>query len=397
MKINIIGGGIGGLTTAIALQQKGFSVKIYEAAPVIHEVGAGLWVAANAINIFERLGIADEIKKAGNQLESSMLADHNGKPMSKVDFKKIINSYGNGTTTIHRAKLQAILMSHVEKGDIEIGKRLKKIENAQNTVDVGNPDTFGKGPIKVYFEDSTTSESDILIGADGIHSQVREHLFGNIPLRFSNQTCWRGIAKMRLADTKNGAELWGTKGGLRSSYAQINDEEVYWYITKKEKEGTKIAPSEVKKYLIDLVLEFQSDIRKVIQNTDNQAIIQNDLSDLTPLNSWHKGNIVLMGDAAHASTPNLGQGACQAIEDAYVLADCLAIAPLKAGSASEAFLRYERLRMEKANFVIKTSLQIASLNNIGGAIGYRLRNGLMRMIPASVGEKQFDYLFKLNY
>jgi 2-polyprenyl-6-methoxyphenol hydroxylase-like FAD-dependent oxidoreductase len=392
MKINIVGGGIGGLTTAIALQKKGFSVKIYEAAPVIREVGAGLWVAANAINIFERLGIADDIKKAGNQLESSMLADHKGKPMTLVDFKKIINSYGNGTTTIHRAKLQAILMNHVAGGSIEIGKRLKKIEN---TISDTNTDARQKEVVKVYFEDGTTSESDILIGADGIHSQVRAHLFGTIPLRYSNQTCWRGIAKMRLNDTKNGAELWGTKGGLRSSYVQINDEEVYWYITKKEKEGTKIPLSNVKNYLNDLVSEFQSDIQKVIQKTDNQAIIQNDLLDLTPLKSWHKGNIVLLGDAAHASTPNLGQGACQAIEDAYVLADCLANS--SASKVSEAFLRYEKLRMEKAHFVVKTSLQIAALNNIGGAVGYRLRNGLMRLVPKSVGEKQFDYLFKLNY
>jgi 2-polyprenyl-6-methoxyphenol hydroxylase-like FAD-dependent oxidoreductase len=380
MKINIIGGGIGGLTTAIALQQKGFSVKIYEAAPVIREVGAGLWVAANAINVFEKLGIADEIKKAGNQLETSMIADHLGRPITKVDFKKIISSYGNGTTTIHRAKLQAILMSHVEKGSIEIGKRLKTIENTE-------------GPLSIHFEDGTISESDILIGSDGINSVVREQIFGTIPLRFSNQTCWRGIAKMRLGDIKNAAELWGTKGGLRSSYVQINDEEVYWYITKKEKEGTKIPTLKVKKYLLDLVSEFQSEIQKVIQNSDNQSIIQNDLSDLTPLKSWHKDNIVLIGDAAHATTPNLGQGACQAIEDAYVLAECLAKGP----SVFEAFSAYEKLRMEKANFVVKTSMQIASLNNIGGVIGYRLRNGLMRMVPASVGEKQFDYLFKLNY
>jgi 2-polyprenyl-6-methoxyphenol hydroxylase-like FAD-dependent oxidoreductase len=380
MKINIIGGGIGGLTTAIALQQKGFSVKIYEAAPVIREVGAGLWVAANAINVFEKLGIADEIKKAGNQLETSMIADHLGRPITKVDFKKIISSYGNGTTTIHRAKLQAILMSHVEKGSIEIGKRLKTIENTE-------------GPLSIHFEDGTISESDILIGADGINSVVREQIFGIIPLRFSNQTCWRGIAKMRLEDPKNAAELWGTKGGLRSSYVQINDEEVYWYITKREKEGTKIPTVEVKNYLITLVSEFQSEIKKVLQQTDNEAIIQGDLSDLTPMSSWHKGNIVLVGDAAHASTPNLGQGACQAIEDAYVLAECLA----KGSSVFEAFSAYEKLRMEKANFVVKTSMQIASLNNIGGVIGYLLRNGLMRMVPASVGEKQFDYLFKLNY
>ena len=380
MEINIIGGGIGGLTTAIALQQKGFTVKVYEAAPEIREVGAGLWVAANAMNIFQRLGIAKEVIEAGNTLKSTLLGDHECNPLSVVDFTKIVQKYGNGTTAIHRAKLQAILMQNVAKGTIETGKRLKSIHNTE-------------GGVKAIFEDGTSAESDILIGADGIHSKVRAEIIGHIPLRYSGQTCWRGIAKMHLKDPKSANELWGTQGGLRSSYSQINAEDVYWYITQKADEGTKIPAQEVKKYLFNLVAEFTSDIQNVIQKTDNQAIIQNDLLDLTPLDTWHKGRVVLIGDAAHASTPNLGQGACQAIEDAYVLAACLSSTP----SVSEAFLQYEKMRMKKAKFVVKMSRQIGMMNNIGGAIGYRLRNALLRLTPNSVGEKQFDYLFKLDY
>jgi 2-polyprenyl-6-methoxyphenol hydroxylase-like FAD-dependent oxidoreductase len=139
-KIAIIGGGIGGLTTAISLQQKGFDVKVYEAARKIREIGAGLWIAPNAINVFERLGIADAIKSAGNQLHTSYLGDHKAKVLTKVDFSKIIEKYDNGTTAIHRGKLQSILLENVKPNTVETNKRLK---NTQHT----------EGGIQLTFED----------------------------------------------------------------------------------------------------------------------------------------------------------------------------------------------------------------------------------------------------
>ena len=379
MKIAIIGGGIGGLTTAIALQRKGFTdVTVYEAAPEMLPIGAGILLATNAMTILDRLGIAQQIKAAGNVLQSVRIANHKGEILSNVDFSKIIKRYGNGTVSIHRGKLQQILLENISKNTVFVGKRLKNIENTE-------------GGVQLHFEDKTTAEADMVIGADGIHSIVRKHLFGETPIRYSGQTCWRGIAKMTLDDPKKSVEMWGTKPGLRACVSQVNDTEVYWYITSKQKERYKLSEKETKPYLLNLVSEFNSPIQKAIQLTENQHILHNDLSDFKPIKLWFKNNIVLMGDAAHATTPNLGQGACQAIEDALCLANCLKSTP----SVNTAFLAFQNARIKKTTFVVNTSYQIGQLNNIGGFIGYRFRNFLMKLAPTSIAEKQFDYLFKV--
>lgn len=377
-KIAIIGGGIGGLTTAIALQSKGFTdITVYEAAPEIRAVGAGILIASNAMTIFQRLGISEQIKSEGNILDFVSLANHHGEILSKVDFLKIIKRYGNGTVSIHRGRLQQVLLKNAGKTTVLIGKRLKNIQNTEGS------------KTQLSFEDSTTAEADIIIGADGIHSAVRKHLFGETPLRYSGQTCWRGIAKMQTEDPKASVEMWGTHAGVRACVNQVNETEVYWYITQKHAAGMKLSVEETKPYLLNLVSEFNSPIQKAIQLTENQDILHNDLSDFKPINQWYKDNIVLVGDAAHATTPNLGQGACQAIEDALCLANCLKEGP----SVSEAFSTFQNARMRKVKFVVNTSFQIGQLSNIGGEVGYRLRNFLLKAAPSSVAEKQFDYLF----
>lgn len=379
MKIAIIGGGIGGLTTAIALQRKGFTdITVYEAAPEIRPIGAGILIASNALTIYDRLGIAEQIKTAGNVLQFVNIANHRGEILSKVDFSKIIKKYGNGTVSIHRGKLQEILLQNANKSLILTGKRLKNIH-------------YTEGVTQIHFEDGTYAAADIVIGADGIHSNVRKQLFGDIPLRYSGQTCWRGIAKMRLDDPKASVEMWGTRAGLRACVSQVSETEIYWYITVKHPAGMKWAVAETKPYLLNLVSEFHSPIQKAVELTENKDILHNDLTDFRPLKTWYKDNIVLVGDAAHATTPNFGQGACQAIEDALALANNLKNTP----SVREAFLQFQNSRIKKTTFVTKTSFQIGQLSNVGGAIGYRLRNTLMKLAPTSVAEKQFDYLFRV--
>ncbi len=379
MKIAIIGGGIGGLTTAIALQKRGFTgVTLYEAAPEIRAIGAGILLAANAMTIFDRLGIAEQIRVAGNVLESVNIANHHGKILSKVDLSKIIQKYGNGTVSIHRGKLQQILLENVGKNTVLQGKRLKSLKNTE-------------GGTLLDFEDNTTAEADIIIGADGIHSVVRSQMMGDIPLRYSGQTCWRGIITMKLDNPKASVEMWGTHGGLRACVSQVSETEVYWYVTLKHAADLKLSAATTKPFLLNSVSEFNSSIQKAVQLTDSQDILHNDLNDFKPIKTWYKDNIVLIGDAAHATTPNLGQGACQAIEDAFSLANCLADTP----SVQMAFQQFQNARITKTTFVVNTSYQLGQLNNIGGFFGYRLRNLLMTLAPNSVAEKQFDYLFSV--
>ncbi len=380
MKIAIIGGGIGGLTTAIALQRKGFTdITVYEAAPEIQAIGAGILLASNAMTIFERLGIAQQIKATGNVLESVNIANHQGEVLSKVDFTKIIKRFGNGTVSIHRGRLQRILLENLNKNTVLVRKRLKNLLYTEG------------GKTELFFEDETTAEPDIVIAADGIHSVVRKHIFGEIPLRYSGQTCWRGITQMLLDNPKESVEMWGKRGGLRACVSQVSDTEVYWYITLKHKQGLKLSEIETKPFLSNLVEEFNSPIQKVVQLTENQHILHNDLFDFKPIKTWYKDNILLVGDAAHTTTPNLGQGACQAIEDAFALANCLKDTP----SVKNAFLNFQNARIKKATFVVNTSYQIGQLSNIGGFIGYRLRNTLMKIAPTSIVEKQFNYLFTI--
>jgi 2-polyprenyl-6-methoxyphenol hydroxylase-like FAD-dependent oxidoreductase len=281
--------------------------------------------------------------------------------------------------------LQQILLKNADKSVFLTNKRLKNITNTEG------------GKTQLNFEDGTTAEADIIIGADGIHSAVRKHLFGEIPLRYSGQTCWRGIAKMKTEDPKASVEMWGTHAGVRACVNQVNETEVYWYITEKHAAGLKLSIEETKPYLLNLVSEFNSPIQKAIQLTGNQDILHNDLSDFRPIHQWYKDNIVLVGDAAHATTPNLGQGACQAIEDALCLANCLKEAPSPsnrdASTVKEAFSTFQNIRMKKVKFVVNTSFQIGQLSNMGGAVGYRLRNFILKAAPTSVAEKQFDYLF----
>ena len=371
--VNIIGAGIGGLTTALTLKQKGLNVKIYESSAEIKPVGAGIIIANNAMQVFQKLGLQEKIKKVGNKISFMKITDTQLNDISVVDLSEYEKKYGVHNIAIHRGELQKILADEIGFENINLSKRLSKIEKEEL--------------FKLTFEDNTTFECKLVIGADGIKSVVRNQLFEESTLRNANQKCWRGICEIDLPKNYHNElnEAWGK--GKRFGFVKISDKKVYWYALTNANKFSKKTTN-----LLEVFKEFHTDILKIISATNKEQIILNDIIDLKPIDKWQAENVCLIGDAAHATTPNLGQGACQAIEDAYVLGKLL-----DEGLAIEStFKQYENLRRKKAHTIVNISWTVGKMAHIENNLGIWLRNKIMRNLPKSANKKQMDMIFNLN-
>ncbi|WMJ73662.1 FAD-dependent monooxygenase [Cytophagaceae bacterium ABcell3] len=369
--IDIIGAGIGGLTTALVLKQKGFRVRVYEGSSELKPVGAGIIMANNAMQVFKELGLHSSIEQAGNEISCMKITDAHLKSLSVVDLLEYKRTYGVQNTAIHRGNLQKILLDAVGLEHVVLNKRLVKVEQAQN--------------FRLTFNDQSTVESDWLIGADGIHSVVRKQLFPKTTLRDAGQICWRGVCDMELPKKYHNElnEAWGK--GRRFGFVKISESKNYWYALAN---AEKIEHGHLT--LNELFKGFHPDILALISATPNEHIFKDMIFDLKPMDKWHIGNACLIGDAAHATTPNMGQGACQAIEDAYVLGKLID------GGLEAAFKGLELIRRKKAHAVVNTSWTIGKLAHIDNNLGVWLRNNLMKVMPKSANKKQLDMIFKLD-
>lgn len=369
--IDIIGAGIGGLTTALTLQQKGLQVNIYESSAEIKPVGAGIILANNAMQVFKKLGLQNKIEKAGNRISSMKITDHQLKPLSIVDLSEFERKYDVSNIAIHRGELQKILAEEIGLENIKFSKRLSKIEK--------------KELFKMTFEDNTIVESKLIIGADGIKSAVRNQLFTENTIRNANQNCWRGICEIDLPENYQNElnEAWGK--GKRFGFVHIGVNKVYWYALTNKKDASEPNLSEVFK-------DFHLDILKIIASTPKEKIIASEILDLKPIHKWQSENVCLIGDAAHATTPNLGQGACQAIEDAYVIGELCN----NLNSIENILQHYEAIRKKKAHYIVNTSWSLGKLAHIENPLGIKIRNFIMKNIPKSANKKQMDMIFNLN-
>jgi len=186
MKYLIIGGGIAGLSTALAFEQKGIDYSVYERTPAYKMVGAGIWLAPNALQVLESLNLINKVKEEGNAINRITLGKKDLTPLSDTPQERFIEEYGFGTIAIHRAKLTKLLIDLIPNEKIHLGKDLKSI-NSHN-----------KDEAVLNFEDGSVAKGNAIIGADGIYSKVRQHIFPQSTIRYSGQSCWRGIAKHKI-------------------------------------------------------------------------------------------------------------------------------------------------------------------------------------------------------
>ncbi len=378
MTIAIIGGGIAGLTTAIAFQKAGYAPVVFEAAETLKPVGAGLGLAANAIKALAKLGIKDKVVEKGRILSSFTIKDEKDKTITYTDSVKISRDYGLDNFTIHRAALHEALLSEIPKAQLYTGKKCTDIIVQESN-------------IQLLFKDGSSFNTDYLIAADGIHSPVRQKLVPASVPRFAGYTCWRAVIDNNTLKIDNSYEIWGSKG--RFGAVPLADNKLYWFSTVNSTPNNARFKNFTLLNLKDWFKEYPVEIKAILSQTSEDALIWNDIIDLKPIPQYAFGNILLLGDAAHATTPNMGQGACQAIEDAAVLYDEL----LKGGELSSVFLRFEKRRLKRTHFITNQSARIGKIAQATHPLMIKVRNALFRSIPGNIKDKQFKKLYNTDF
>ncbi|MEZ4972491.1 MAG: FAD-dependent monooxygenase [Cyclobacteriaceae bacterium] len=374
----ILGGGIAGLTCAIALQQKGIDAMVAEGAGEFRPAGAGITLAANAMKAYRYLGLDELITQAGNPLEYFEVLDRKGKTISAVHT----NTLGDGTppVSIHRGTLHQVLLDRVKSDCILNGFRAKTIEQQENRY-------------RVSFDNGEAITAEYVIAADGIRSIARNTVLPSSMLRYSGYTCWRGVAENDVAlPLTKATETWGTAS--RFGLVPIEGNKIYWFAVKNAPCGSERMKAYTREDIQRDFAHYHAPVEHIISQTPPEDIIHSDIYDLKPISQFAFGNMVLIGDAAHATTPNMGQGACQAIEDAVILADCIT----RHSVIAEAFKDFEQRRMERVHGIVNRSWTMGKVGQLQNNALAGMRNVLFRSLPSSLMRKQLEEVseFKLN-
>jgi 2-polyprenyl-6-methoxyphenol hydroxylase-like FAD-dependent oxidoreductase len=359
----VIGAGIGGLSAAIGLKQTGWDVAVYEQAPELREVGAGLSLWTNAVKVLRKLGVGEAVEAASATIHQSELRSWRGRLLLATDFGTLNRRLGAPSVGIHRSDLQARLVDALGREHIHFGMTC-----ASYTQDE-------KGA-NARFAEGDEVRGQILVGADGIKSQVRNQLLGPEPLRYAGYTAWRGVGVITHPNVPLGMTVLAIGRGSQAGLLPIDGGRTYWFATANVPAGEAAGPGGHK---VDLLARFQDwypAIPAAIEATDESAILRNDIVDRPPVRKWTDGRVALLGDAAHPTTPNLGQGACQAIESAWVLAKSLA----NAESAPAGLVTYEQARFDRTAVITNQSWRLGKVFAYENPLKCWLRNRLFGLL-----------------
>ncbi|MEI7024927.1 FAD-dependent monooxygenase [Paenibacillus sp. y28] len=377
-QIMIVGGGIAGLALANALQRGGRQVTIYERSAVHEERGAGIVLAANALKVLEKLGLAGQVRASGAAVRSAEIRSWDGKPVMRLPVHEQADRYGTYSYLIHRAELHRILLKGLEPGTIRLDKRFLHYQE-------------GPDAVTASFAGGEQAEGALLVGADGIHSKVRSQLAGDPPLRYSGYTARRGIAHFRDSrypvELGGGFEAWGP--GKRFGFSHLGNDRIFWFAAINAPQGLQAAPEGRKAETLRHFRGWCEPIEAVVESTPEEAVLAHDIFDMKPLPYCSAGRVVLLGDAAHPMLPNLGQGGAQALEDAWVLADLLLALP---GNLPAALAEYEHRRRARTAKVAERSRRMARMVQLEHPAALYARNSLLRLLPSQMSIKALDWL-----
>ncbi|MCR3720303.1 MULTISPECIES: FAD-dependent oxidoreductase [Prauserella salsuginis group] len=371
----VVGGGIAGLATAVALQRRSWQVTVLERKPSISEVGAGITLWPNALRALDALGLGERIRGLGLVQGSGGIRDSRGRWLARTDSDALAARFGDGMVVVERGELLATLRDACRDVRVRTSAEVRGVD-----ADTADPDTA------VTLGNGESVRGDVVIGADGVGSAVRGSLWSRARVRSTGMLAARFIGRLADPGDVEGGESWGR--GDYAGIAPLPDGRLYVFLVVPVASGVPSGPGEALPWLRHRFASWHDPLPQLLASVEPSQLLVNELADLAPLRTLVHGRAVLVGDAAHAWAPNLGQGACQALEDSVELASALA-----AGADRDIAQRlrvYDRRRLPRVHRLARRSRSAGRAAGMRGRTTTTVRNALVGAVPDALALRAFD-------
>jgi 2-polyprenyl-6-methoxyphenol hydroxylase-like FAD-dependent oxidoreductase len=365
-EVVIVGAGIAGLTAAIALDGAGINVQVVERATALTQAGTALSLWPNALAALEHIGLRQEVGSIGLTEPEGVVRDSSGKVLITVNQNLLSPDRRSQTLIVRRTDLQHLLLDACSPVPIRLNTSAERLRVEGDSVIV---DLVGGESLR----------ASVVLACDGIRSIARS-LVNNPQLTYRGRTSWRAL--LDDASALAPAATLTVDGGNQFIAGPLRDGAVYWAADVGLKEGANQAMTDRKGFLMDVFATWHNPIPKLIELTDNDQLVIADFYDSVPRNLT-AGRVALLGDAAHPMTPDLGQGACQGIEDAVVLADCMK----RIHDPPTALAKYESLRLPRVRHMVRGSRRLGQLATSKSPMVVEVRNFVSRHMPVSINAR----------
>jgi FAD-dependent urate hydroxylase len=337
LKIIVIGAGIGGLTAGVALTQAGYEVEVYDRVSELRPAGAGISLWSNGVKVLNRLGLGEKMAAIGGQMDVMEYRSKTGDVLNHISLQPLIETVGQRPYPVARTDLQQLLLDAFP-GEVQLNSRCIGVEDDGQKV-------------TAVFENGHRATGDLVVAADGVRSILRTYVLGTeVAPWYGGYVNWNGLVPASEDLAPNNSWVIYVGEHKRASLMPVAGDRFYFFLDVPLPNGTTTAPEKIQAELTDHFVGWADPVQNLIQTLDPFKTNRLSIHDVGPIDRMVRGRVALLGDSAHATCPDLGQGGCQAMEDVYMLTHFLMTTNI---SVEDALKRYETERKERTRSIVQ--------------------------------------------